>query len=151
MKVSQLSQAFPSPSVMVFHEILPRGSLNKLKSALLKCHVVTVCTGSCTVHCTICLSHFSQDFKLRNFMVAAAKAALDFCISVWFFLVCEQQVQQSIFTSWLIDHLHQEIIFSTLKKSGVLVLGRTLPADTSSFRPRCVPGPANMKLPPAFE
>lgn len=85
-------------------------------------------------------------------MVAAAKAALDFHISVWYFLVYEQQVQQSILTSWLTDHLHQEIIFNTLKKSlGVLVLGHTLPADTSGFRPQCVPGPAIVKLPPAFE
>lgn len=87
--ISRLSQAFPSPSVVVFHEILPRRSLNKLEFALLKGHVVTVCAGSCTVQCTTCLSHFSQDFKLHSVMVAVAKAAFDFHTSVWFFLVCE--------------------------------------------------------------
>lgn len=80
LKISQLSQTFFSPSIVVFHEILPR-KLNKLKTAVLKCHVVTVCTGSCTVHYPICLSHFSQDFKLPNFMFVMAKATLDFHIS----------------------------------------------------------------------
>lgn len=69
-------------------------------------------------------------------MSAAAKAALGFHISICFFRVCEQQVQQSIFTSWVIDDLHQEVIVNKFKKiPGVLVFAYTLPADASCFRP----------------
>lgn len=68
-------------------------------------------------------------------MIAAAEAALGFHISVCFFLVCVQQVQQSVFSSWVIDDLREEVIFNKLKKiPGLLVFGYTLPEDISGFR-----------------
>ena len=51
-------------------------------------------------------------------MITAAKAA----IFHHFFLVCEYQVQPSITSSLLIDHLHQEISWSC-QKTELLVPG----------------------------
>ena len=76
-----------------------------------------------------CLVFSSKGPELCHLMVTAAKAAPDLHVPDWLFLVSKCDAQNSIFASWLLDHLHWDVVINAFQKfSGLFMSHYIIPS-----------------------
>lgn len=84
----------------------------------------------------LCLISSFQYPKLRHLVVTAVKAASDFHIPHWLFLVPKYEVQEGTFLCWFPDHLCWKIVIKVLLNSpGLFAFHYIVPsADTRVWK-----------------